>query len=59
MTPYDRLKSLPDAKEHLKEGIAFENLDKIAYQESDNDFGKKMMDAKDELFKKMKNNLIN
>lgn len=53
MTPYDRLKSLPDARKYLKEGITFESLDKIAYQESDNDFAKKMMEAKDELFKKI------
>ena len=34
--PYERLKSLPDAKQYLKEGIIFEDLDKIAYSQSDN-----------------------
>jgi hypothetical protein len=53
MTPYEKLKSLKNAKQYLKDGITFEELDKIAYQESDNSFGKKMMDAKDELFKKI------
>jgi hypothetical protein len=27
MTPYDKLKSLPEAKNYLKEGITFEKLD--------------------------------
>jgi hypothetical protein len=58
MTPYDKFKTLKGVAEHLKEGVAFSDLDKIARSESDNDFGKKMMDARDELFKKMKNNLI-
>jgi hypothetical protein len=58
MTPYEKLKSLENSSQHLREGFAFKGLDKIAYAESDNVFGKKMMDAKDELFKKIKNNLI-
>lgn len=52
VTPYEKFKSLEKAEQYLKDGIAFESLDKIAYTESDNDFGKKMMDAKDKLFKK-------
>lgn len=57
MTPYEKLKSLPNASQYLKVGITFEQLDKIAYQESDNDFGRKMMKAKDILFKKISHNL--
>jgi hypothetical protein len=57
MTPYEKFKSLEAARQYLKVGISFESLDKIAYAESDNDFGKKMMDDKDELFKKIKQNL--
>ena len=53
MTPYEKLKSLDQASQHLRDGITFESLDKIAYAESDNDFGKKLMKAKGELFKKI------
>ena len=59
MTPYEKLKSLENASQHLRDGITFESLDKIAYAESDNDFGKKMMDAKGELFKKINGDLTN
>ena len=59
MTPYDKLKSLENPSQHLRDGITFEDLDKIAYAESDNEFGKKLMDAKDELFKKINGNLTN
>ena len=37
MTPYEKFKSLPDAKDYLKPGITFEILDKAAYAMSDND----------------------
>lgn len=57
MTPYEKLKSLEEAGQYLKGGVAFEDLDKIAYAESDNDFGKKMLKAKEELFKKIDNKL--
>jgi len=43
----------------LKVGITFTDLDKIALAESDNSFGKKMMDAKEELFKQINHKLIN
>jgi hypothetical protein len=36
MTPYDKLKSLVDAKDYLKPGIIFEILDEVTYQISDN-----------------------
>ena len=58
MTPYERLKSLENANQYLKDGITFEVLDRIAYEESDNEFGKRMMKAKEELFKKINKNLI-
>ncbi len=51
MTPYEKLKSLDNAKQYLKKGITFEELDKLAYQKSDNQFAKEMQKAKDELFK--------
>lgn len=57
MIPYEKLKSLKNAEEYLREGFSFEELDKIAYEESDNDFGENMKKAKEELFKKIRNNL--
>lgn len=49
-TPYERLKSLPNAQQYLKPGITFETLDEIAYQKSDNECADLMQKAKDELF---------
>ncbi len=51
MTPYGKLKSLPNAEQYLKPGISFNDLDKIAYAESHTDYAKKMQKAKQELFK--------
>ena len=48
--PYERLKSLPNAKQYLKPGTTFKMLDKVAYQKSDNEFAALMQKAKDELF---------
>ena len=53
-TPYERLKSLNNAKQYLKPGITFEILDKIAYDKSDNEFAELMQKAKDELLKNLK-----
>jgi transposase InsO family protein len=53
LTPYEKLKSLPNAKQYLKESFSFAELDKIAYSESDNTFAKRMRKAKQELFKKL------
>jgi len=50
-TPYEALKSLPNAKSFLKKGISFEALDKIAYEKSDNEFAASMQKAKVKLFK--------
>jgi len=51
MTAYEKLKSLPNARQYLKEGITFEILDKIAYAFSDNDWAEKMQKAKQNLLK--------
>jgi hypothetical protein len=50
MTAYEKLKSLPNATEYLKEGTTFEMLDKIAYEFSDNEWAEKMQKAKQKLF---------
>jgi transposase InsO family protein len=50
-TPYEKFKSLENAQQYIRNGISFEELDKIAYQMSDNEFAEKMQKAKEELFK--------
>ena len=40
MVPYEKLKSLADAELYLKPGVSFAYLDKIAYAQSDNEFGR-------------------
>ena len=36
MTPYEKLKSLPNSEKYLKKGISFEILDKQATELTDN-----------------------
>jgi len=50
-TPYDKLKSLPNADTFLKPGFTFEKLDAIALAFSDNEAAKQMNEAKRQLFK--------
>jgi len=49
--PYEKLKSLFEAKQYLKNGTTFRKLDKIAYAKSDNQFAEEMGKVKVELFK--------
>jgi len=51
MTPYDKLKSLHEAKRFLKPGIGFEQLDAQATAMSDNDAAQRLNDARAILFK--------
>ena len=51
MTPYEKLKSLPDAAQFLKKGITFEFLDAQAHAMSDNDAVQRLNTAKATLFK--------
>lgn len=53
ITPYEALKSHLNASKFLKEGVSFENLDKIAYAKSDNEFAKEMREAQKKLFDKI------
>jgi len=50
MTPYDKLKSLPNAETHLKPGVSFRQLDIIAAKQSDLDAWKQMQKARAKLF---------
>ena len=51
LTPYEKFKGLENAKQYLKKGITFAELDRIAYAKSDIEFGEEMMKAKSKLFK--------
>lgn len=51
MTPYDKLTSLPNAKNYLKPGLSFVILDKIARQLSDNQAADQLQKARQKLFK--------
>jgi transposase InsO family protein len=50
MTPYDMLRSLPDAAVYLKEGITFQQLDAIAGSISDNEAARRLNQARNQLF---------
>lgn len=54
MTPYEKLKSLKNATMYLKRHIFFEDLDKMAYAESDTEFGMKMKEEKEKMFQKLR-----
>ena len=54
-TPYEKLKSLDNAAGYLKEGISFEQLDKLAYATSDNEVADRMNQARNELLKRINN----
>jgi transposase InsO family protein len=51
MTPYEKLKSLPQAEQFLKQGITFQHLDAQAQVMSDNDAAQRMNTARATLFK--------
>ena len=50
LPPHDRLKSLPNAARHLKEGVTFEVLDKEALRRTDNQSEQEMQRAKEKLY---------
>lgn len=50
MTPYEKLKSLPEAENRLKSGVTFEELDAIAFGIGDNQSARNMNEAKRKLF---------
>jgi transposase InsO family protein len=52
-TPYEKLKSLPQAEKYLRAGVTFEALDAIAYQMSDNQFAERMVKARSNLFQQI------
>ncbi len=50
-TPYEKLKSLPDAERFLRPGVTFRELDRIACAMSDLDANRAANRARDELFR--------
>lgn len=52
MTPHEKLKSLPNAAQYLKEGVTFEDLDRVACAKSNNECAALMQKAKVELFQR-------
>jgi hypothetical protein len=50
MTPYEKLKSLPEASQYLKPNITLQALDEIASKCSDNDAAQRLNQARAELF---------
>lgn len=52
--PYERLKSLPNAKKFLTPQATFENLDAVAYSYSDNEFATIMREEERKLFQKIR-----
>ena len=53
-TPYERLKALPNATQFLQPNMTFEQLDKLAYAQSDTDFATTMNTAKQTAFATLK-----
>lgn len=51
MTPYEKLKSLPNAARFLKPGVSFAQLDDIAHQYSDNEAARLLNEARAKLFR--------
>ena len=59
MTPYDKLKSLPKAKSYLKDWISFAEMDKTAYEITDNQSADQLQKARRLLFKTIDERIVN
>lgn len=53
-TPYEKLRSLPQAQRYLKEGLRWELLDQFAYAASDTEAARRVLRAKTELLRNCK-----
>jgi transposase InsO family protein len=51
MTPYDKLKSIGNAKNYLKPDITFEILDKVAFSQNDDQAAEQLQKERSKLFK--------
>lgn len=52
-TPYERLRSLPDAARWLRPGVTFEQLDAMAFAQTDLEAARAVNAARDELFRQI------
>ena len=59
MTPYDKLKSLRNAKSYLKDGINFKEMDKKAFAITDNQSADRLQKARRLLFKTIDERRVN
>lgn len=50
MTPYEKLKSLPNGESYLRKGLSFDSLDAVALSKSDTEFALEMNDAKAKMY---------
>jgi hypothetical protein len=57
MTPYEKLKSLPEVQSYLKARVTLQQLDDIANQMSDNEFAERMVKARSNLFHNISRNV--
>lgn len=53
MTPYEKLKLIPNARRFLKKGITFKILDKIAFSKTNNEMAKLVQSERKYLFEKI------
>ena len=53
-TPYERLKSLPEATQYLRPGLSWARLDPIADERSDTEWARRMQAAKARLLRQCK-----
>jgi len=52
-TPYEKLKSVPQAESYLRPGVTLEELGTVAKQMSDNQFAERMVNARSNLFQQI------
>lgn len=52
-TPYEKFKSLPDAKQYLKRGVTFETLDVLARKETDLEAARIAQEERGKLFREI------
>jgi hypothetical protein len=50
MTPYNKLKSLLDSQKYLRSDTSFEKLDAVESEFSDNQFAKRMVNGRNNLW---------
>jgi len=53
MTPYERLKLVPNAESYLRPGVTLGKLGTISNQMSDNQFAERMVNARYKLFQQI------